>query len=62
MTRRDLFTTLCAIATALEQEAQRFPCTTTKCVLDGLVADLDRCIDDVVDAKEPQTWRWMEDE
>ena len=62
MTRRLLFDQLCAVATALEAEAQRPPFTAQTCVLLLLVAELDRCIDDIVDAKDVHTWGWCDDE
>jgi hypothetical protein len=62
MSRRELFTALCEVATSLEQEAQRGPLTAHTCVLVGLVAALDRVIDTVVEAPDARAWRWMDDE
>lgn len=62
MSRRQLYLRLCAITTALEQEAQRGPVTPRAAVLWSLVGALDKLIDDVVDAKAPQAWGWCEDE
>jgi hypothetical protein len=62
MSRRELFTALCQIATTLEEEAQRGALTAHTCVLAGLVEALDRLIDNVVLAPDARAWRWMDDE
>jgi hypothetical protein len=62
MSRRQLFQALCKVADALEQETARQPCTAHTCVLAGLIAQLDRLIDAIVQPTDAQAWGWCDDE